>query len=492
MHEKVTPESVGIESSRVLEFVKTLDGCRLHTHSIIMSRGDGIFAESYYAPFCEDFLHRMYSVSKSFIAMAVGVAVREGLFSLDDSVVGFFPEFRNENTDAYHDECTVRDMLSMRSNVGSGVAWWGRFKSRVEAYYSLKTDKIPGTLYFYDSIGCFLLGCIIEKLTGMDFLEYLKDRVLIGIGFSKESYTLREPGGFTVGDSGVMCTAKDLWLFARFIMKGGVWDGVRYVDEEFMRDAVSALSYNDTEGNYSNYGNGGYGYLIWKTHPDGFSLVGMGDQLAVCDMKRDVTFVITSDNQGERGARHVIYHEFYRHFLEYFKDGALPSDTSAYTRLCEYLARAELVCQRGCDGGALCDRVSGVRYLAEGNSVGLRGFTLTLDGEVGELKLDMECGGVSLEFGIEKNKLTEFSFGQRARYDMMGIYEEGKYRTAASGAWVDKGHFVIRAQVIDTYFGCLSVHISYKDDRATVQFARYGQYVFEGMDGYAVCHRAED
>ena len=56
-----------------------------------------------YKPFDEKFLHRMYSVSKSFVAIAVGVAVTEGLISLDDVICDYFPEFKNGNIDEYYE-----------------------------------------------------------------------------------------------------------------------------------------------------------------------------------------------------------------------------------------------------------------------------------------------------------------------------------------------------------------------------------------------------
>ena len=83
----VTPESVGVSSQAVLNFIKTLDDYRMHTHSIIMARGEKIFAEAYYKPFDENFLHRMYSSSKTFVAIAVGAAITEGLMSLDDVII---------------------------------------------------------------------------------------------------------------------------------------------------------------------------------------------------------------------------------------------------------------------------------------------------------------------------------------------------------------------------------------------------------------------
>ena len=483
MFKKAIPESVGISSAKILDFVKCLDECRMHTHSIFMARGDKVVAEGYYAPFHKDFLHRMYSVSKSFVAVAVGLAVTEGLIRMEDVIVDYFPEFRNENVDEFHEECTVRDMLCMQSNIGEGMQWWGRFDSRVEAYYSLKTGKIPGTLYFYDSIGSFLLGCIIEKLTGKPFLEYLKEKVLLDIGFSKESFTLKEPGGFTVGDSGVMCTTRDLALFARFILNKGEWNGKQYIDRGFMEDAVSRQVCNDLEGSIDAYNTGGYGYLIWKTHPDGFSLVGMGDQLAVCDMKKDFLFVITSDNQANRAARYLIYHELYRNLIPSIQEKPLAEDPEAYEALEAYLRSRKLVCMKGAMQSAILGAVNGKHYTARKNSLGITGFKLEIQDAEGVLTLDKGGLDFALAFSLCENKINRFSFGDRPVRDMMGKNEPGEYDCAVSAAWVDEKTISVMAQVIDTYFGCLNIHIGFKDNRATVLLKKSGQYVFDGMEG---------
>ncbi|MBE6644182.1 MAG: serine hydrolase [Ruminococcaceae bacterium] len=481
----VSPEEVGIASRSVLDFIGTLDSYGMHTHSILMSRGDKIFAECYYKPFDEKFLHRMYSVSKSFVAIAVGVAVTEGLIGLDDSIIEYFPEFRNDNVDEYYERCTVRDMLMMRSNIGTGVNWWGKFSSRIEAYYTQKTDKLSGTLFKYDSIGSFLLGCIIEKLTGKNFLEYLKEKVLLELGFSKESYVLREPGGYAIGDSGVMCTTRDLLIFARLIMRGGEWGGKQYVDRGFMEDAIKKQVHNDYAGGYDLYNSGGYGYLIWKTHPDGFSLIGMGDQLAICDMKKDIAFIITSDNQVDKASRHIIFHEFYRHFLPKVTDTPLKKNEAEYNRLTKYLNSRELVSQSGEESSPIANEVFGVKYTKKKGELDVAAFTLYEDA------LEIERGGVChrLEYGLKKNKKTEFSFGTRARADMMGIYEDGKYDCNVSGAWVSDDTFAILAQITDTYFGTLTVHIAFLGDEASVRIQRSGQYVFEDIGGFLIAEK---
>ena len=83
MFRTVTPEHAGIASDHVLKFIKTLDHYHMCTHSFIMARGMDIFAEGYYAPFTREFKHRIYSVSKSFVSIAIGLAAEDGPGSAD-------------------------------------------------------------------------------------------------------------------------------------------------------------------------------------------------------------------------------------------------------------------------------------------------------------------------------------------------------------------------------------------------------------------------
>lgn len=488
MFPKVTPESVGVSSEKVHDFVRMMDDYRMNNHSFVMMRGDKIIAETYYKPFHEDFLHRMYSVSKTFVAMAVGMAVTEGLIGMDDVIVDYFPEFRSQNVDEFYEECTVRNMLSMQSNIGKCHQWWGLFNSRVESYYVQKTNKIPGTLYYYDSIGSFLLGCIIEKLTGKTFLEYLKEKVLLEIGFSKESYVLREPGGYAVGDSGVMCTTRDLMLFARFIMKKGEWNGKQYIDREFMENAIVKQVNNDLDGGFKCHSNSGYGYLIWKTHEEGFTLTGLGDQLAICDMERDFLFVITSDNQADKATRYVIFHELLRHFLPALSEKPLPENEEAYISLQSYLENRELLSQYGERDSLWAEQVNGVRYRMLDNPLQISWFMLHLPqkGDEGYLEFERKGEVHKLFFALCRNKLTKFSFGERAVADRMGVMEAGEYQCAGSAAWTEENRFSIRTQVIDTYFGGLYVHLSFVDDRVSMYMKSSGQYIFTDVSGYAI------
>jgi len=485
--QKISPESMGIPSSQILEILKMLDDMELYNHALLIAKGDNLICEAYYKPFSETFLHRAYSVSKSFVSAAVGVAVTEELLSLDDVIIDFLPEFKGENTDdGLYEKCTVRDMLKMSSNIGGSVYWWGKFKTRTHAYYSQKSVKTPGSLYFYDSIGSFVLGVIIEKLTGKDFLSYLKEKVLLELGFSKESYVLTEPGGYAIGDSGVMCTLRDLFILARLFAKGGTVNGKRYIDVDYVKDAISPLCFDDIYCDIQTLRTGGYGYLI-RTIPEGFVFTGLGDQLVFYDKQRDITFVILSDNQGCPSSSDLIYHIFSSHLLSAVQEHTIIENVNDQKLLSEYENSRLLLHQYGNTTSTIKDSINSKHYKsAINNSIGITDFSICFSKDEGKIKLVRNGKYFGFDFGLGYNKFVRFSFGERAKADMMGVWEKGEYDCATSAAFVNENTLVIKLQVIDTYFGKLQFTINFNNNEANMYIKKQGQYVFDGIEGYVL------
>ena len=70
-----SPESLGIPSQAILKFLQRIDAERINMHGFLLVRRNRIAAEGYWAPWSADRKHRMYSVSKSFVALAVEEAM---------------------------------------------------------------------------------------------------------------------------------------------------------------------------------------------------------------------------------------------------------------------------------------------------------------------------------------------------------------------------------------------------------------------------------
>ncbi|MCL5097047.1 MAG: beta-lactamase family protein [Candidatus Omnitrophica bacterium] len=86
------PETQGVSSAAMLEFVNALDRQIDGMHSVMVARHGRVIAEGWWAPYDADHNHVLYSLSKSFTSTAVGFAVADGRLSLDDPVLKFFPE----------------------------------------------------------------------------------------------------------------------------------------------------------------------------------------------------------------------------------------------------------------------------------------------------------------------------------------------------------------------------------------------------------------
>ena len=117
-----TPEAAGISSAHVTRFYKRLEHYNLSTHSIILSRGDSIFFECYFKPFHKDHLHRMYSVSKTFVSIALGFCLQDGLLDIDDPMVKHLPDLICEDGAIPH-TTTIRELLTMQTTK-KGFAWF--------------------------------------------------------------------------------------------------------------------------------------------------------------------------------------------------------------------------------------------------------------------------------------------------------------------------------------------------------------------------------
>ena len=485
MFRVVSPEQAGISSKKVLKFFKVLEKYHFCTHSIIMSRGKDIFAEAYYAPFHKDFKHRMYSISKSFVAVAVGLAEEDGLLNLDDKFIKYFPEYINDNVNEQMQAMTIREMLTMQTSQTGHVNWfYSGTDDRCEVYFRTAGKRVSGTTFEYDSPGSFMLGVIVEKVTGKPFLEYLKERFLLQGGFGKDTYCLTCPGGHSFGDSAVMCTARDLLVFARFVMDGGVIDGTRYMNEAYLREATKKQVSNDHDGSVA-YNTYGYGYQIWKAPNDGFSFVGMGDQFAICDREKDFIFIINSDNQGHSPAtRAIMYHELYNTIVENLGE-TLSEDAEAYAELKDYIAGLKLFCLKDSITSPFAEELNGRTYVLEENPMGIKYVHFDLAGDKGMLTYENAQGVKKLPFGFGHNEFAKFP--QEGYADMVAtIPEPGHmYDCAASADWPEERKLRIKVQIIDKYFGQMSMEFGFKGDEVGVYMQKTAEAFLDEYQGYA-------
>lgn len=487
MFERISPEQAGISSEAILNYIKTLEEYNLNTHSLILARGNSIISETHYAPFCRDFKHRMYSVSKSFVGIAIGLLIDEGKMSLDDKFVSYFPEYvTDENCDAELAEMTIRDTLTM-STCQTALGYWfySNTDDRLKLYFHQPHKYYSQTIWEYDSPVSYMLGAIVERITGKPFLDYMKDRFLSDIGFSKDAYCVKCPGGHSFADSGVMCTTYDLLLFARFVMNNGAWNGKQYMSEEYVKDATSYLVANNHYGSVS-YSSLGYGYQIWQSYDGGFCFLGMGDQLAICDRAHDFIMVITSDNQGNPHSRFLIFHDLYNNIIRKLSDKPLPENKQAYDALCKYENTRVLNFAKPMFDTSFGKEISGKTYTLYENPMKIEKFRIDFDDCGGTLYYTNTTGDKAIKFGYGHNEFQKFP--EEGYSDMTAgkPCPGNKYECAVSANFLEAKKLHIKVQAIDKYFGILDMIFSFKDNRVTVKMEKTAEAFFDEYQGIAM------
>lgn len=480
-----TPEEQGIRSEHILDYVLTLEESRLATHNILMMRHGKVIYEAYWEPFHKDFLHRMYSVSKCFVSLAIGFLLQEGKLSLDDTISKYFPDEAANQTDENMRNQTIRHMLMMATAKPPKKWFHDHPADRVRHYFDndSKESRPAGTVFQYDSNGSFVLGALVERLTGKKLLDYLRNCFLDEIGFSKDAYFLTCPGGHSWADSGLLCTPADLLLVAQFVMQEGVWNGKQLLDSAYIKEATKKQIDNSIL-NTEEWDTHGYGYQFWRTHDNSYLFNGMGCQFALCVPEKDLILVYNGDNQGRPAAEKIILDRFFELVVRRAEDTVLPEDEESLLRLIQLSSKLSLVHVHGGLNSSVAENIQDKTFLLDENPMGITNLRFRFRDNIGTMYYSNAQGEKELTFGFGENVYSRFP--QDGYFDETGgIPGNRRYRSAASGAWLDNHTLLVKVQIIDNYLGNLHMKFSFTGNRIGIHMTKKAEAFLDEYEGFA-------
>lgn len=492
MFEKITPEQAGVKSKFVHDYISVLEKRGITMHSVLMMRGTSLFAEYYWTPFDADFLHRMYSQTKSYVSIAIGLLEEEGKLCLDDPMVKYFPEKIERELPEYLKQQTIRDMLMMETSCHSPYWFNTTDPDRTHEYINASEVVRPsGTIWGYDSAGSQVLSSLVEKLSEMATLDYLKKKIFNKMGTFKTARILKTSNDDSWGDSALLCTSRDMMSFGRFVMNYGTWNGERLMNERYLREATSALVDNNVDG-YEDCFRYGYGYQIWKTERNGFAFVGMGDQLTICVPDKDIIFVCTADNQFVAQARETIVDAFFDLIVDNAVDTPIAEDPIETEKLKKLTSSLKLRSVKGAEYVPFADEINGQRYICNENRTTITEFTLFFgQNGKGEFRYKNAQGDKTLYFGMCHNEFGKFP--QLGYSDEHGgtVSDNGyMYDCGVSAAWREAQKLMLRCWIIDKYLGNLTVIFAFKGDEVWVQMVGNAENFLKEYNGGFVSHKA--
>lgn len=470
--EYASPEEMGISSANIQKYIDILENSRLATHDLIIMRHGKIVFEHYWAPFHREFKHRMYSVTKSFVALAIGFLEQEGKVALDDPISKYFPK-ESAHSHPLQQAQTVRHMLMMANAMPNTNYFRDRPADRVQHYFDRTGPgaKPSGTVFCYDSEGSFILGALVERVSGMKLMDFLKDRLFDKIGVG-EVDCLECPGGHSWSDSALICRPIDLLRVAQFCMNKG--EGI--LNEEYITAATSR-QIDNASGGYGEFEDQGYGYQIWRNLDNSFFFNGMGCQFALCIPDQDIVMVYNGDNQGNPLAKKIVFDNFFT-LISRTAGAPLPPAPPVDT------AGLKLYAAVGEKHTALEKEISGKTFRMEENPMGITALSLTFEEDGGILRYTNAQGEKELPFGLCENIFGDFP--QAGYSDRVGSQPGGRlYRCAASGAWMGEKNLFIKVQIIDTYFGNLNINIGFEGNGIGILMGKNAEYFLQEYNGFA-------
>ena len=413
---RVSPESLGIPSSAVLDLLDELYRLGIEMHAFRLLRHGKLCAEGSWAPYQPDTPHIMFSFSKSLTSTAIGFAVQEGILSLDDRLLDLFPQEAPESPSENLQKCRVRHLLMMGCGHESEIEWSsGGDSDWIRTFMHHPFVYEPGTHFLYNTAGTNMLSAIITKKAGLSLTKFLKPRLFEPLEMG-EVFCQPLPDGTEMGGAGMFLTIDAMTRFVQFVANKGAWEGKQLLNPEWFEMAASKQIDNAGAG----WGGdpdwqAGYCFQFWRCAPEGvFRGDGAYGQFGVVMTKQDAVCVIQSASLRLQAVLTAIWEKL----LPQISSAPLPENPKALHMLQKRLEKLELNPLLGIHNPGAEASLNGAVYVPnqplpgiwdmvggagsfEPEGGALRSLAFRFQGETAQLIVSEDSGETVIDLGME-------------------------------------------------------------------------------------------
>ncbi len=242
-----------------------------------------------------DMRRDVFSVSKTFTAVAIGIAQEEGLLLLDDAVLMHLPEFADEAADGA-EAVSIRHLLSMTS--GIGYRWddpdAGHPGDPARDILATPLVADPGTTYNYRGANSYLLGRIIGAVSGLDLRDYLVPRLFTPLGIRNPQWH-RCPLGFPLGAIGLLLRTEEIARLGVTLLNHGSFGDRHLVPARY----VGEMKAHPINTGREEPDNQRYGLHAWLCSKDeAWRMDGLYGQFSIVLPHQDACITVTAHYEG--------------------------------------------------------------------------------------------------------------------------------------------------------------------------------------------------
>lgn len=317
-------------SDAVLRMVRRWEREGNEPHAMVVIRHGHVVAEGAWQPWPRDGIRLVYSVSKTFLAIAVAFAEAEGLLARHERLVDVFPEAALV-AGPRAARLTVEDCLRMstghRADTLDAVAGIdGGGEESVALFLATEPEDEPGSWFLYHNGASRVLALAVQRRTGMRMVDYLGPRLLDPLGVDDAVWTTW--AGSDLGFSGLHVTTETVARLGLLLLQDGAWEGTQVLPAGWVATASSALADTAHHPGTSDW-LAGYGYQMWRNHPGGFRADGAYGQFALVLPHLDLVVTVTACTEDTQGVLDAVWDEL----LPHLADTSLPANPAALQRL---------------------------------------------------------------------------------------------------------------------------------------------------------------
>jgi D-alanyl-D-alanine carboxypeptidase len=160
--------------------------------AVVLRKGYGMANLELGVPIQPEMVFRLGSITKQFTAVAILQLAAQGKLALDDEITRYFPDYPTHGQ-----TITLEHLLTHTSGIKSYTSletWRAKMREdlsvaqMIDLFKNEPADFAPGEKWLYDNSGYFLLGAVIEKVTGKPYAQALAETLFTPLGLTHTSY----------------------------------------------------------------------------------------------------------------------------------------------------------------------------------------------------------------------------------------------------------------------------------------------------------------
>ena len=315
-------------------FVRKLVAADRFSGTVFLAKGEtplyrqafGLASISHQVPNKIDTKFNLGSMNKMFTGVAVAQLAQRGKLSFDDRLAQHVPDYPNKEVAG---TVTIHQLLTHTSGMGSYFndkyrqASKTRFRALTDYLPLFADDALqfkPGERFGYSNAGFHVLGMVIEKVSGQDYFDYIREHVYRPAGmtnsdcYDMETDTPNLAVGYTTQGFGGPAPGPRRNNLFMHVVKGGPAGGGFSTVEDLTKFAAALQSHRLLDSKHTELVLGGkvqafgpdakYGYGFTETVEGGKRIVGHGGGFpgisAQLDIYRDLgyTLAVLSNYDG--------------------------------------------------------------------------------------------------------------------------------------------------------------------------------------------------